>query len=86
MRRWRLVPVAPDAAPKPGMSQIINLNKVRKQKARAAAEQQAAENRVRFGRTQEQKQRDAAEQAEAQRRLDQLRRDPRSESSEDSTP
>lgn len=57
------------------MSQIINLNKARKQKVRAEAERTAAENRVRFGRTKAQKQRDAAEDAEAQRRLDQLRRE-----------
>jgi len=57
------------------MSQIINLNKRRKQKVRAEAEAQAAENRVRFGRTLLQKQQDLAEQEEAQRRLDLLRRD-----------
>jgi len=60
----------------PDMSQIINLNKARKRKARAAAEQQAAENRVRHGRTREQKLRDALEAEEAQRRLDRLRREP----------
>lgn len=38
------------------MSQIINLNKVRKAKARAAAEQQAAVNRVLHGRTKLEKQ------------------------------
>ena len=79
-------PRGTETAPRTGMSQIINLNKARKQKARAAAEQQAAENRVRFGRTLEQKQRDAAEQAEAQRRLDQLRREPRPDTPEDSIP
>jgi len=38
------------------MSQIINLNKVRKAKARAAAQQQAAANRVLHGRTKLEKQ------------------------------
>ncbi len=59
-----------------GMSQIINLNKRRKQKIRAEAEAQAAENRVRFGRTLLQKQRDEAEREEARSRLERLRRDP----------
>lgn len=58
------------------MSTIINLNKVRKDKARAAAEKLAAENRVRFGRTKEQKQLDEATAKEAQRRLDLLQREP----------
>ncbi len=57
------------------MAQIINLNKLRKQKARDAAEKQAAENRVRFGRSKAVKQRDEAEAAEAQRRLDLLKRE-----------
>lgn len=57
------------------MGEVINFNKARKQKARADAEKQAAENRVRFGRTKAQKQRDAEEAAEAQRRLDGLRRE-----------
>jgi len=58
------------------MAKVINFNKVRKQRDRKAAEAQAAENRVRFGRTKEQKALEAAQAAEAQRRLDQLRRDP----------
>ncbi len=57
------------------MTKVVNLNKVRKQKARAAAEKQSAENRVRFGRSKVEKQRDAAITTEAKRRLDQLRRD-----------
>jgi hypothetical protein len=57
------------------MADILNFNKARKQKARADAEKQAAENRVKFGRTKEQKQRDALEAAEAQRRLDLLKRE-----------
>lgn len=61
------------------MADVINLNKVRKRKARADAERQAAENRVRFGRTHAQKEADAAAAAEARRKLDQLRRDPPAE-------
>ncbi|TAJ71644.1 MAG: DUF4169 family protein [Phenylobacterium sp.] len=33
------------------MAELINLNKARKAKARAAGKTQAAENRVRFGQT-----------------------------------
>jgi len=58
------------------MADIINLNKVRKRKARADAERQAAGNRVRFGRTRAQKDADAAAAEEARRKLDQLRREP----------
>ncbi|MDP3293460.1 MAG: DUF4169 family protein [Nevskia sp.] len=58
------------------MAELINLNKARKQKARAAAEALAAANRVKFGRTKADKQRDAAVEAEAARRLDGLRREP----------
>lgn len=57
------------------MSEVINLRLARKRKAREQAAQQAAENRVRFGRTPAQREREAAEQAEAQRRLDALRRE-----------
>lgn len=58
------------------MSEIVNLNKVRKHKARAQAERQAAENRVRYGRTPAQKALDTAEQDAARQRLDRLRREP----------
>ena len=57
------------------MSEVINLNKARKQKQRVDAEQLAVLNRARFGRTKAQKQREALEAAEAQRRLDLLKRD-----------
>ncbi len=53
------------------MGKVVNLNKVRKRKARAVAAQQAAENRVRFGRTGAQKARERAETEAAQ-----LRREP----------
>jgi len=58
------------------MSKVVNLNRFRKQKARAEADKQAAENRVRFGRSKAEKAREAAVAEEARRRLDQLRRDP----------
>lgn len=58
------------------MSQVINLNKARKQKQREAAVKQAAENRVLHGRTKAQKLLDATESAESRRRLDLLKRDP----------
>ncbi|HEY8327469.1 MAG TPA: DUF4169 family protein [Rhodanobacter sp.] len=58
------------------MGKVVNLNKVRKRKARAVAAQQAAENRVRFGRTGAQKARERAETEAAQRQLAQLRREP----------
>ncbi|TXH06265.1 MAG: DUF4169 family protein [Nevskiaceae bacterium] len=57
------------------MSKIVNLNRVRKQKAREAAETQAAANRIKFGRTKAEKQRDEAEAEAARRKLDQLKRD-----------
>lgn len=57
------------------MAELINLNKARKQKARAAAESLAAANRVKFGRTKVEKQRDASAEAEAARHLDGLRRE-----------
>lgn len=48
------------------MAEIINLRTARKARARAAHEQQAAENRARFGRTKAEKLRDriAAERAD----------------------
>lgn len=55
------------------MSKVVNLNKVRKLKAKEAADKQAAENRVKFGRTKAQKQLDEAETALAKARLDQLK-------------
>ncbi len=57
------------------MSKVINLRQFRKRKAREDEAQQAAENRVRFGRTRAQKDRDALEAEQARQRLDQLRRD-----------
>ena len=58
------------------MDKVVNLNKVRKLKARAAADQQAAANRAKFGRTKAQKLRDEAEAEAAKNRLDLLKREP----------
>lgn len=57
------------------MAEIFNLNKARKKKAREDAQQQAAENRVKFGRTKAQKALDTAQEKAARERMDQLRRD-----------
>lgn len=65
------------------MSKVVNLNRFRKQKARAEADKQAAENRVRFGRSKAEKAREAAVAEEAGRKLDQLRRDPAPEPPQD---
>jgi len=58
------------------MSNVVNLNKARKRRVRTAAGEQAAANRLKFGRTKAQKQRDAAEADEARRKLDRLRLEP----------
>lgn len=57
------------------MSNVVNLNKARKLKARKDAEQQAAENRIKFGRTKAQKQLNDAESAAAKIKLDHLKRE-----------
>ncbi|MCX5481426.1 DUF4169 family protein [Kaistia geumhonensis] len=57
------------------MPDPINLNRFRKQKARAEKEAQAAENRVRFGRTKAEKEAEAEEAARKARLLDGHRRD-----------
>jgi hypothetical protein len=64
-----------DAGEVADMGKVINLNKARKRKAREAAERQAAENRVRFGRTPAEKQRDAAEIEAARKKLEHLKRE-----------
>ena len=56
-------------------AEMINLRQVRKTKARAVRDQQAAENRAIHGRTRAERQRQDAEADLAARRLDQLRRD-----------
>ena len=52
------------------MSTPINLNKYRKEKARAAKRAQADENSVKFGRTKTQKQLEEAQKAKAKALLD----------------
>jgi hypothetical protein len=57
------------------MAEIININRARKQRARAASAIKAEENRVRFGRTKAEKQADAAESARVDKLLDESKRD-----------
>nr|WP_295889548.1 DUF4169 family protein [uncultured Devosia sp.] len=57
------------------MAEIINLKTVRKQKARAAKETQAAQNRVVFGQTKAEKLRHASEKALADKRIDGHKKD-----------
>ncbi|MEN0002038.1 MAG: DUF4169 family protein [Pseudomonadota bacterium] len=58
------------------MTKPINLNKARKAKARAAKEQTAAQNRVKFGRTKAEKLRDKLDAARASKIVDDSQRDP----------
>lgn len=51
-------------------SNVVNLNRFRKQKARADKEKQAEINRIRHGRTKAQKERELADQQRAARLLD----------------
>lgn len=57
------------------MADILSLSKARKARASADKEQQATQNRVKFGRTKAQKQQDAAEKMLASRRIDEHRRE-----------
>jgi len=57
------------------MAEIINLRNIRKQKARADKDVQAAQNRVLFGRTKAEKLREAAEKSLAERRIDGHKKD-----------
>lgn len=57
------------------MAEIINLRSARKARARIAHEQQAAENRARFGRTKAEKARDRIEAERADRAHDGARRE-----------
>ena len=52
----------------------INLNRARKDRARAAAKAEANENAVRFGRTKAQKNQDTAEAIKAARHIDDHKR------------
>ncbi|HMB12854.1 MAG TPA: DUF4169 family protein [Roseovarius sp.] len=53
----------------------VNLNRVRKQKARAATKARADENSARFGRTKAQRSLEETEAEKARRILDQHRRE-----------
>ena len=57
------------------MAEIINLRRIRKQKARADKEEQAAQNRALFGRTKAEKLKQAAEKAQADKHIDGHKRD-----------
>ena len=52
------------------MTQPVNLNRVRKQRARVDKTKQAAENAVKFGRTKAQKSLQSAQTEKGQRDLD----------------
>jgi hypothetical protein len=52
------------------MASVVNLNRFRKEKARAAKEQRAAENRALYGRNKKERQAETAEQRRADRDLD----------------
>lgn len=56
------------------MADIINLRRVRKDRARAEKDAKAAENRVRFGRTKEEKRLAEARERLAERRIEAHRR------------
>jgi len=58
------------------MAQPVNLNRVRKDKARAAKKARADENAVKFGRTKAQKAVEEADAAKARAALDDHKRDP----------
>ncbi len=58
------------------MGEIVNLRTRRRQRDRAGASQQAADNRARFGRTREEVARDRQHQARQQAVLDGARLDP----------
>jgi hypothetical protein len=57
------------------MAEIINLKNVRKHKARAAKEVQAAQNRVLFGQTKAEKLRQASEKTLADKHIDGHKKD-----------
>lgn len=52
------------------MAEPINFNKARKAKAKAQKEQQAVENRAKFGRTKAEKQADEAQRETLRKKID----------------
>ena len=57
------------------MAEIVNLNRARKAKARAAKNDLAAQNRVKFGRAKAEKQAESAVKSLAERKLDSHKRE-----------
>ena len=57
------------------MADILSLSKARKAKARAQKEQQASENRIKFGRTKAERQHEVAERERAGRTTDAHKRE-----------
>ena len=57
------------------MSDVVNLNRVRKKKAAAADEKRSGENRAKFGRTKAERDRERAEKERAAKALDGAKRD-----------
>ena len=57
------------------MADIVNLNRARKAKARAAKVDLAAQNRVKFGRTKAEKQAESAIKSLTKRKLDSHKRE-----------
>jgi hypothetical protein len=58
------------------MADLINLNKARKARDKAAGKAQAAQNRVAFGRTKADKAKTESETGKLERTLDDAKRDP----------
>jgi len=57
------------------VAEPINFNKARKAKARAQKEQQAVENRAKFGRTKAEKQAEAARREKLRKEIDSSKRE-----------
>ncbi len=55
------------------MSEIVNLNKVRKDRDRTAKKAEADQNALRFGRTKAERLADATRETRAKQQLDQLK-------------
>ena len=58
------------------MAEVVNLNRARKDKAKADKDAKAAQNRVVFGRTKAEKQKAAAEKRIADKIVDAHKREP----------
>ena len=61
---------------RPAMTTPINLNKTRKERAKAEANSKAAMNRIAFGRTKAEKKLEAARKDKAAKALDAAKREP----------